>query len=52
MRCRFAGSVERTLAEDQIKNRYYSTYAGVGLLADDKLVAAPACGKFDGEFGC
>ncbi len=46
-----SGSVKRTLAEDQIKDRGYSTYAGVGLSADGKMVAAPACGKLDGENG-
>jgi RNA polymerase sigma factor (sigma-70 family) len=43
------GSVKRTLAEDQIKDRYYCTYAGVGLSPDGNTVAVPAGGKFDGE---
>jgi WD40 repeat protein len=45
------GSVERTLAEDQIKDRFYGSYAGVGLSPDGKTVAAPAGGKLDGEDG-
>jgi WD40 repeat protein len=46
-----SGSVKRTLAKDEIKDRSYNTYAGVGLSPDGKTVAAPACGKFDGTFG-
>jgi WD40 repeat protein len=46
-----SGSVERTLAEDQIKDRFYGSYAGVGLSPDGKTVAAPAGGKLDGEDG-
>jgi WD40 repeat protein len=41
----------RTFAEDQIKDRGYSTIAGVALSPDGKTVAAPASGKFDGEDG-
>jgi RNA polymerase sigma factor (sigma-70 family) len=44
-----SGSVRRTLAEDLVKDRYYTTYAGVGLSPDGKTVAAPAGGQFDGE---
>src|SRR5262249_54664748 len=45
------GEVVRTFAEDQIKDRGYSTIAGVALSPDGKTVAAPASGKFDGEDG-
>jgi RNA polymerase sigma factor (sigma-70 family) len=44
-----SGSVRCTLAEDLVKERYYTTYAGVGLSPDGKTVAAPAGGQFDGE---
>jgi RNA polymerase sigma factor (sigma-70 family) len=40
---------ERILAEDQIKDRLYNTFAGVGLSPDGKTVAAPAGGRFEGE---
>jgi hypothetical protein len=44
-----SGSVKRTVAEDKIKVE--NTYAGVGLSADGKTVAAPAFGKtFDKRF--
>src|SRR5262249_6563575 len=42
------GDVVRTFAEDQIKDRGYSTIAGVALSPDGKTVAAPASGKVDG----
>src|SRR5262249_21979731 len=45
------GDVVRIFAEDQIKDRGYSTIAGVALSPDGKTVAAPASGKFDGEDG-
>src|SRR5262249_6152094 len=45
------GDVVRTFAEDPIKDRGYSTIAGVALSPDGKTVAAPASGKFDGEDG-
>src|SRR5262249_50182369 len=45
------GDVVRTFAEDKIKDRGYSTIAGVALSPDGKTVAAPASGKFDGEDG-
>jgi RNA polymerase sigma factor (sigma-70 family) len=44
-----SGSVAWTLAEDEIKDRWYTTSAGVVLSPDGTTVAAPAGGKFDGE---